>query len=152
MSNTAKTPVRPRHARAAPTPSTLALGFSSLSLSPKKSGYNPQVDSSNPFIERKPSRPFGDKKNSPVKRGPLDHMAKDAVKGIITKGGIETKFDVIKRDYFVGENQKLPSPKKGTKRLATHRSKSSTSSAGVRTNHIRTWPFFADVLNFRTIA
>ncbi|KAG8965223.1 ubiquitin-protein transferase activating protein [Tulasnella sp. 408] len=125
-STTAKTPSRPRHARPAITPSAITLGLNSLSLSPTKSVYNNAVDSSNPFIDRRAansSNPFVERKNSPTKaRGRsrhgstsssgLDHLAKDAVRGIVRPGGIETKFDVVKNDYFVGESKGSTSPRK----------------------------------------
>lgn len=125
-STTAKTPSRTRHARPAITPSAITLGLNSLSLSPTKSVYNNAVDSSNPFIDRRAansSNPFVERKNSPTKaRGRsrhgstsssgLDHLAKDAVRGIVRPGGIETKFDVVKNDYFVGESKGSTSPRK----------------------------------------
>lgn len=44
--------------------------------------------------------------------GGLDHLAKDAVRGIVRPGGIETKFDVVRNDYFVGESKGSTSPRK----------------------------------------
>lgn len=125
-SSTAKTPSRPRHARPGITPSAITLGLNSLSLSPTKSVYNNAPDSSNPFIDRRAansSNPFVDRKNSPTKArgrsrhgsmssGGLDHLAKDAVRGIVRPGGIETKFDVVRNDYFVGESKGSTSPRK----------------------------------------
>ncbi|KAG8971171.1 ubiquitin-protein transferase activating protein [Tulasnella sp. 425] len=125
-SSTAKTPSRPRHARPGITPSAITLGLNSLSLSPTKSVYNNAPDSSNPFIDRRAansSNPFVDKKSSPTKArgrsrhgsmssGGLDHLAKDAVRGIVRPGGIETKFDVVRNDYFVGESKGSTSPRK----------------------------------------
>lgn len=125
-SSTAKTPSRPRHARPGITPSAITLGLNSLSLSPTKSVYNNAPDSSNPFIDRRAansSNPFVDKKSSPTKArgrsrhgsmssGGLDHLAKDAVRGVVRPGGIETKFDVVRNDYFVGESKGSTSPRK----------------------------------------
>lgn len=105
--NSAKTPVRPRHARPPLTPSAITTNFNALSLSPSKStintGSGAVADSSNPFLERKTS-------SSPAKRSRqnsyhgvvnMEHMKQQAQRGIIRPGGLETKFDVVKHDYIV---------------------------------------------------
>lgn len=99
--STAKTPVRPRHARPPLTPSAITTNFNSLSLSPTK-GTSNAADSSNPFVQR-PSQPKLTTKKSFHGVGVvnMEHMGREAQRGIIRPGGIETKFDVVKHDYVV---------------------------------------------------
>ena len=117
--NNPKTPTRHRSRSETKTPLTpsLAIGLNSVAYnSPTKSRFPKQVtaigDASNPFItatSKPSSRP-----PSPIKRltGGLhvtDSLAKQASGGIIRKGSVESRIDVITRDY-------VPPPKTETRR------------------------------------
>ena len=113
-----KTPARHRSrsdvARTPLTPSLLLSGLNNVSISsPTKTGGNKSskysvADITNPFISR--SRPV-----SPVKRttsGTIqvsESLRRQASSGVIRKGGVESKLDVVSRDY-------VPPPKPEAKR------------------------------------
>ena len=113
-----KTPARHRSrsdvARTPLTPSLLLSGLNKVSISsPTKTGGNKSskysvADITNPFISR--SRPV-----SPVKRttsGTIqvsESLQRQASSGVIRKGGVESKLDVVSRDY-------VPPPKPEAKR------------------------------------
>jgi len=113
-----KTPTRYRSrsdvAKTPLTPSALLSALNNVSISsPTKTGSNGSskysvADITNPFISK--SRPV-----SPVKRttsGTIPVSAslqRQASSGVIRKGGIESKLDVVSRDY-------VPPPKKEAKR------------------------------------
>ncbi|KAI9513543.1 WD40-repeat-containing domain protein, partial [Russula earlei] len=96
------------------TPSLLLSGLNNVSISsPTKTGGNKSskysvADITNPFISR--SRPV-----SPVKRttsGAIpvsEALQRQASSGVIRKGGVESKLDVVSRDY-------VPPPKQEAKR------------------------------------
>lgn len=114
-----KTPARHRSrsdvARTPLTPSVLLSGLNNVSISsPTKTEGNKSskysvADITNPFISR--SRPV-----SPVKRttsGSIqvsESLKRQASSGVIRKGGIESKLDVVSRDYVP------PPPKPEAKR------------------------------------
>lgn len=117
MAYVPKTPARHRsRSDVAKTPLTPSLlsGLNSMSISsPTKTGGNRSskysvVDITNPFISK--SRPV-----SPVKRttsGTIqvsESLQRQASSGVIRKGGVESKLDVVSRDY-------VPPPKPEAKR------------------------------------
>ncbi|KAG8919026.1 ubiquitin-protein transferase activating protein, partial [Tulasnella sp. 418] len=117
-----KTPSRNRHARPPLTPSALSLGLSSLSLSPTK----PTTSRANRGGDADSSNPFLDRKNSPVKSrsnsggSTLDHLAKEAKRGVVRPGSFESKLDVVKLDYIPPAKQENRlSPKKTKSRSNT---------------------------------
>ena len=113
-----KTPTRHRArsdvAKTPLTPSHLISGFNNVTISsPTKTGGNKSskysvADITNPFISK--SRPA-----SPVKRATAggitvtESLQRQASSGVIRKGGIESKLDVVSRDY-------VPPPKPEAKR------------------------------------
>ncbi|KAF8273567.1 WD40 repeat-like protein [Lactarius quietus] len=113
-----KTPTRHRArsdvAKTPLTPSLLISGFNNVTISsPTKTGGNKSskysvADITNPFISK--SRPA-----SPVKRATsssitvTESLQRQASSGVIRKGGIESKLDVVSRDY-------VPPPKQEAKR------------------------------------
>ncbi|KDQ54030.1 hypothetical protein JAAARDRAFT_38625 [Jaapia argillacea MUCL 33604] len=115
MAFTPKTPSRQRSRSETKTPLTPSMmnGISSMSLaSPTKRQTNQRgaiadTISANPFISSRPS--------SPVKRttsGALqitEALSKQANSGVIRKGGIESRLDVITHDY-------VPPPRTDPKR------------------------------------
>jgi cell division cycle 20, cofactor of APC complex len=117
-SDVAKTPL---------TPSLLLSGLNNVTISsPTKTGGNKSskysvADITNPFISK--SRPV-----SPVKRttsGTIqvsESLQRQASSGVIRKGGVESKLDVVSRDY-------VPPPKPEAKR-------SRSTPAMVRLFHI----------------
>ncbi|KII91429.1 hypothetical protein PLICRDRAFT_38207 [Plicaturopsis crispa FD-325 SS-3] len=115
-----RTPSRHRSRSDAKTPLTPSLvsSFNAVSLSPTKpqrkrtgsSSKPQQADITNPFIAAPRSRPV-----SPVKRTtsggiPVSaSLQRQASAGVIRKGGIESKLDVVTHDY-------IPPPRPETKR------------------------------------
>jgi cell division cycle protein 20 (cofactor of APC complex) len=113
-----KTPTRHRSrsdvAKTPLTPSLLISGLNNVTISsPTKTGGNKSskysvADITNPFISK--SRPA-----SPVKRATsggitvTESLQRQASSGVIRKGGIESKLDVVSRDY-------VPPPKSEAKR------------------------------------
>ncbi|KAN0139178.1 WD40 repeat-like protein [Lactarius tabidus] len=103
-----KTPTRHRSrsevSKTPLTPSVLISGLNNVTISsPTKTGGNKSskysvADITNPFISR--SRPA-----SPVKRATsggitvTESLQRQASSGVIRKGGIESKLDVVSRDY-----------------------------------------------------
>ncbi|KAH8978938.1 WD40-repeat-containing domain protein [Lactarius hatsudake] len=118
MAYNPKTPTRHRSrsdvAKTPLTPSLLISGFNNVTISsPTKTGGNKSskysvADITNPFISR--SRPV-----SPVKRATsgsinvTESLQRQASSGVIRKGGVESKLDVVSRDY-------VPPPKSEAKR------------------------------------
>ncbi|KAH9077739.1 WD40-repeat-containing domain protein [Lactarius deliciosus] len=118
MAYNPKTPTRHRSrsdvAKTPLTPSLLISGFNNVTISsPTKTGGNKSskysvADITNPFISK--SRPV-----SPVKRATsgsihvTESLQRQASSGVIRKGGIESKLDVVSRDY-------VPPPKSEAKR------------------------------------
>ncbi|KAH9169524.1 WD40-repeat-containing domain protein [Lactarius sanguifluus] len=117
MAYNPKTPTRHRsRSDVAKTPLTPSLisGFNNVTISsPTKTGGNKSskysvADITNPFISR--SRPV-----SPVKRATsgsinvTESLQRQASSGVIRKGGVESKLDVVSRDY-------VPPPKSEAKR------------------------------------
>ncbi|KAH7929258.1 WD40 repeat-like protein [Leucogyrophana mollusca] len=100
MSSMPKTPSRFRSRSDAKTPLTPSLisALNGISLSPRKQTHHP-ADLSNPFISK--SRP-----SSPIKRttsGSIpasDSFHRQATVGVIRKGGVESRLDVVSRDYL----------------------------------------------------
>ncbi|KAA1472352.1 WD40 repeat-like protein [Dentipellis sp. KUC8613] len=108
MSFNPKTPSRHRSrsdvAKTPLTPSVIS-GLNSVFISsPTKTGgrtsKQPAFDTSNPFISRPPS---------PLKRATTagsipvsDLLSRQASGGVIRKGGVEAKLDVVSRDYIPG--------------------------------------------------
>ncbi|KAH9064552.1 WD40-repeat-containing domain protein [Lactarius vividus] len=118
MAYNPKTPTRHRSrsdvAKTPLTPSLLISGFNNVTISsPTKTGGNKSskysvADITNPFISR--SRPV-----SPVKRATsgsinvTESLQRQASSGVIRKGGVESKLNVVSRDY-------VPPPKPEAKR------------------------------------
>ncbi|KIJ59908.1 hypothetical protein HYDPIDRAFT_99857 [Hydnomerulius pinastri MD-312] len=100
MTSNPKTPSRFRSRSDAKTPLTPSLisSFNAVSLgSPRKHGAAPShpADLSNPFLAR--SRPA-----SPVKRttsGTTTSQSSSSNAGVIRKGGIESRLEVVSHDY-----------------------------------------------------
>ncbi|KAH7908227.1 WD40-repeat-containing domain protein [Hygrophoropsis aurantiaca] len=111
MSSIPKTPSRYRSRSDAKTPLTPSLisALNGISLSPRKQSHH-AVDLSNPFISK--SRP-----SSPIKRSTSgsiptsDSFHRQATVGVIRKGGIEARLDVVSHDY-VPPNQSQGRPQK----------------------------------------
>jgi cell division cycle 20, cofactor of APC complex len=134
MAYVPKTPARHRsRSDVAKTPLTPSLlsGLNSISISsPTKTGGNRSskysvVDITNPFISK--SRPV-----SPVKRttsGTIqvsESLQRQASSGVVRKGGVESKLDVVSRDY-------VPPP-----RLEAKRSRSTPAMVrSIRFSHVR---------------
>ena len=123
MTSIPKTPSRYRSRSDAKTPLTPSIisAFNGISFSPQKRSH--AADLSNPFIIK--SRPV-----SPVKRATgsgivvSDSFQRQAGGGVIRKGGIETRLDVITRDY-------LPQPRPELKRSrSTPATRERTQSTG----------------------
>ncbi|KAI9464062.1 WD40-repeat-containing domain protein [Lactarius psammicola] len=118
MAYNPKTPTRHRSrsdvAKTPLTPSLLISGFNNVTISsPTKTGGNKSskysvADITNPFISR--SRPA-----SPVKRATsgsiqvTESLQRQASSGVIRKGGVESKLNVVSRDY-------VPPPRSEAKR------------------------------------
>ncbi|KAL0956461.1 hypothetical protein HGRIS_002607 [Hohenbuehelia grisea] len=109
---TPKTPSRQRARSEAKTPLTPSIisGINSLSLAPPKSKSSTGYDSTNAFTTTSRSRPV-----SPVKRivsggiNVSESLQRQAGAGVIRKGGIESRLDVVTRDY-------IPPPRSEIKR------------------------------------
>ena len=128
-----KTPLTPSLAAGMNT-----LNFGSTSQSPTKSLYRKksQADMSNPFIDTRESRsragsPSKKRSTSPIKKMasvgsaagiPVSRsLRKQASYGLIRKGGVESRIDVITRDYVPPatssqSQQQLPQPRSEGKR------------------------------------
>ncbi|EPQ61380.1 WD40 repeat-like protein [Gloeophyllum trabeum ATCC 11539] len=118
-----KTPSRRRArsvTRNALTPSALVNGMNSMAIAtperPKKSSTS-SADTSNPFITTASSR-APSRAPSPVKRAVSGgfqvsrELKRQASNGVIRKGGIESRMQVVKHDY----EPPPPAPKPETKR------------------------------------
>ena len=111
-----KTPSRYRARSEVKTPLTPSLinGTPSKSTKRSKSHSNPG-DNSNPFVSK--SRPV-----SPVKRatsGGLavsESLSRQASGGVIRKGGVESRLDVVTRDYIPPPSQQSNTNKSEVKR------------------------------------
>ncbi|KAJ3492031.1 hypothetical protein NLI96_g336 [Meripilus lineatus] len=107
-----KTPSRHRSRSETKTPLTpsLVAGLNSISFaSPTKGG---KADITNPFISSRPSSPI--KRTTTGAINVSDSLQKQARGGVIRKGGVESRLDVITRDYVPPKPSKPP--KSETKR------------------------------------
>lgn len=110
MAFTPKTPARHRSRSETKTPLTGA-SVNIFNISPTKHSKTAAADLTNPFITSGPSRP-----GSPIKRTTGGSIAvskslrRQASAGVIRKGGVESRLDVVTRDYVP------PPPKSETKR------------------------------------
>ncbi|OSX58201.1 hypothetical protein POSPLADRAFT_1173606 [Postia placenta MAD-698-R-SB12] len=123
MSHKPKTPSRHRSRSEAKTPLTpsLTAGLNSLSLAipTQVSPSKPRADASfNPFLSSRPGSPTRratSRPASPIKRATSgaiqvsESLQRQASLGVIRKGGVESRLDVITRDY-------VPPPKSEKKR------------------------------------
>ncbi|KAG6334890.1 hypothetical protein ID866_4199 [Astraeus odoratus] len=111
MTNNPKTPSRFRSRSDAKTPLTPSFisSFNAISLSPRKqfSGVSHPADLSNPFLAR--SRP-----SSPVKRTTSGTTVSSSTGfthgGVIRKGGVESRLEVVSHDYHPPQANKTTRP------------------------------------------
>ncbi|KAG1763104.1 WD40-repeat-containing domain protein [Suillus occidentalis] len=125
MTSIPKTPSRYRSRSDAKTPLTPSMisAFNGISISPQKRSH--PADLSNPFITKS-------RQASPVKRAAgggiaiSDSFQRQAGGGVIRKGGIETRLDVVSRDYLPPTSQPRPELKRSRSTPATRERTQST--------------------------
>lgn len=160
MSYLPKTPSHRHRSRSeAKTPLTpsLASGMNALSLAIPRGSTSPtkgKADVSfNPFLSSRPSSPVRRAQStsrpaSPIKRattGSLqvsDSLQRQASSGLIRKGGVESRIDVITHDYV---------PPKAHKRSRSQPNVSSTLNRQSHVFFVSRFPFFIALRTFAEI-